>query len=50
MDIDGTLTDSVAMHQSAFLAALLALNLPAVDTDWGSPARRGCPATAEAVK
>ncbi|VWD12928.1 hypothetical protein BLA39750_03353 [Burkholderia lata] len=35
LDIDGTLTDSVAMHQSAFLAALLALNLPALDTDWG---------------
>lgn len=35
LDIDGTLTDSVAMHQSAFLAAMLALKLPALDTDWG---------------
>ncbi|WP_193101342.1 HAD family hydrolase [Burkholderia sp. Z1] len=35
LDIDGTLTDSVAMHQSAFLAAMLALRLPALDTDWG---------------
>ncbi|CAB3754771.1 hypothetical protein GQ57_25145 [Burkholderia sp. MSh2] len=36
LDIDGTLTDSVAVHQSAFLAAMQALRLPALDTDWGS--------------
>ncbi|MCA3934462.1 HAD family hydrolase [Burkholderia sp.] len=35
LDIDGTLTDSVALHQSAFLAAMLALKLPVLDTDWG---------------
>ncbi|MBY8607869.1 HAD family hydrolase [Burkholderia arboris] len=35
LDIDGTLTDSVALHQSAFLAAMLALKLPELDTDWG---------------
>jgi phosphoglycolate phosphatase-like HAD superfamily hydrolase len=35
LDIDGTLTDSVAMHQAAFLAAMQALKLPDLDTDWG---------------
>lgn len=36
LDIDGTLTDSVPMHQAAFLAAMLALSLPGLDTNWGN--------------
>ncbi|MDF3832135.1 haloacid dehalogenase-like hydrolase [Cupriavidus basilensis] len=36
LDIDGTLSDSVGLHQSAFLAAMTALGLPDLDTDWGS--------------
>jgi phosphoglycolate phosphatase-like HAD superfamily hydrolase len=35
-DIDGTLTDSVAIHQRAFEAALRSFNFPALRTDWGS--------------
>lgn len=34
LDIDGTLTDSVALHQAAFLGAMQALALPRLDTDW----------------
>lgn len=33
-DIDGTLLDSVAAHQSAFLAALDSFAFEAVDTNW----------------
>lgn len=36
LDIDGTLTDSVALHQRAFLGAMQALALPALDTDWSA--------------
>lgn len=36
LDIDGTLTDTVALHQRAFLGAMQALALPALDTDWGA--------------
>lgn len=35
LDIDGTLTDTVALHQRAFLGAMQALALPSLDTDWG---------------
>lgn len=35
LDIDGTLTDSVTMHQEAFLQALNALDIPRLDTNWG---------------
>lgn len=35
LDIDGTLTDSVALHQEAFLGAMQALNLSRLDTNWG---------------
>jgi beta-phosphoglucomutase-like phosphatase (HAD superfamily) len=37
LDIDGALTDSVAMHQEAFLQAL---GIPRLDTRWGSYQRR----------
>lgn len=36
LDIDGTLTDSVSMHQEALLGAMQALNLARLNTDWGS--------------
>ncbi|WP_025137927.1 HAD family hydrolase [Achromobacter sp. DH1f] len=36
LDIDGTLTDTVALHQRAFLGAMQALALPALETDWGA--------------
>lgn len=36
LDIDGTLTDSVALHQEAFGAAMQALALPSLNTDWAS--------------
>lgn len=36
LDIDGTLTDSVALHQAAFLGAMRALALPRLDTDWAA--------------
>ncbi|HTH76145.1 MAG TPA: HAD family hydrolase [Trinickia sp.] len=36
LDIDGTLTDSVAMHQEALLGAMQALRLTRLNTDWGS--------------
>ena len=36
LDIDGTLTDTVALHQRAFLGAMQALALPTLDTDWGA--------------
>ncbi len=35
-DIDGTLTDSVAVHQAAFLRALEAFGFPDLETDWSS--------------
>ena len=35
-DIDGTLTDSVRAHQTAFEAALHDFSFPALRTDWGS--------------
>lgn len=34
-DIDGTLTDSVALHQVAFLEAVASFVFPHLDTDWG---------------
>lgn len=33
-DIDGTLTDSIGIHQSAFLRALETFDFPALETDW----------------
>ncbi|WP_186030326.1 HAD family hydrolase [Burkholderia gladioli] len=36
LDIDGTLTDSVSLHQQALLMAMQALRLPRLNTDWGS--------------
>jgi len=36
LDIDGTLTDSVSMHQEALLGAMQALGLRRLNTDWGS--------------
>lgn len=36
LDIDGTLTDSVPMHQDALLGAMQALGLARLNTDWGS--------------
>lgn len=36
LDIDGTLTDSIALHQHAFGAAMAALGLPSLNTDWSS--------------
>ncbi len=36
LDIDGTLTDSVPMHQEALLGAMQALGLARLNTDWGS--------------
>lgn len=36
LDIDGTLTDTVALHQRAFLGAMQALALPTLETDWGA--------------
>lgn len=36
LDIDGTLTDSVSMHQEALLGAMQSLGLPRLNTDWGS--------------
>ncbi len=33
-DIDGTLTDSVALHQAAFLDALQSFGFPNLETDW----------------
>lgn len=36
LDIDGTLTDSVAMHQEAFVQALRMLDIPQLDTNWDS--------------
>lgn len=36
LDIDGTLTDSVHIHQSAFLACMQELNLPTLDTNWSN--------------
>lgn len=35
-DIDGTLTDSVAQHQSAFETALRGFDFPDLNTDWAS--------------
>ncbi len=35
-DIDGTLTDSVKAHQSAFEGALRSFDFPSLRTDWGS--------------
>ncbi|GAA6203172.1 HAD family hydrolase [Aquicoccus sp. SU-CL01552] len=35
-DIDGTLTDSVRQHQTAFEQALRAFDFPALCTDWAS--------------
>lgn len=35
-DIDGTLTDSVAQHQSAFETALRTFCFPSLRTDWGN--------------
>ena len=35
-DIDGTLTDSVQVHQSSLETALESFNFPALRTDWGS--------------
>lgn len=35
LDIDGTLTDSVTLHQEAFLGAMQARNLRQLDTNWG---------------
>lgn len=35
-DIDGTLTDSVAIHQKAFVQALAAFGCSGFSTDWGS--------------
>lgn len=36
LDIDGTLTDSIAMHQEALLGTMQALMLEHLNTDWGS--------------
>lgn len=36
LDIDGTLTESVPMHQEALLGAMQALGLARLNTDWGS--------------
>ncbi|KAF1042738.1 MAG: hypothetical protein GAK35_02548 [Herbaspirillum frisingense] len=36
LDIDGTLTDSVALHQEAFLGAMQALGLSRLDANWGA--------------
>lgn len=36
LDIDGTLTDSISMHQEALLGAMQALGLTRLNTDWGS--------------
>lgn len=36
LDIDGTLTDSVPMHQEALLGAMKALDLARLNTDWSS--------------
>ena len=33
-DIDGTLTDSVALHQAAFAEALQTFGFPALEMDW----------------
>ncbi|MBN9332765.1 HAD family hydrolase [Devosia sp.] len=35
-DIDGTLTDSVAVHQKAFEAGMRRFEFPALDTNWSS--------------
>jgi phosphoglycolate phosphatase-like HAD superfamily hydrolase len=35
-DIDGTLTDSVALHQRAFEASMRRFDFPALNTDWSS--------------
>ena len=34
LDIDGTLTDSIALHQAAFLAAIESCNFPNLDRNW----------------
>jgi len=39
LDIDGTLTNSVALHQEAFLGAIQALGLRQLETNWGSYAQ-----------
>lgn len=36
LDVDGTLTDSVRIHQRAFLGAMQALDFENLNTDWGS--------------
>lgn len=36
LDIDGTLTHSIPLHQQALLEAMRALDLPHLNTDWGS--------------
>jgi phosphoglycolate phosphatase-like HAD superfamily hydrolase len=36
LDIDGTLTDTVALHQAALEEAMRSFGFPALDTDWGS--------------
>lgn len=35
-DIDGTLTDTVALHQAAFLRALQSFDFPSLNSDWSS--------------
>jgi phosphoglycolate phosphatase-like HAD superfamily hydrolase len=35
-DIDGTLTDSVALHQASLLETLSSYGFPRLNTDWGS--------------
>lgn len=35
-DIDGTLTDSVALHQRAFKSSMRRFDFPALNTDWSS--------------
>jgi phosphoglycolate phosphatase-like HAD superfamily hydrolase len=34
LDIDGTLTDSIALHQTAFLSAIESFNFPNLDRNW----------------
>ncbi len=36
LDIDGTLTDSVPLHQKCYLQAYSELKIPEVNTNWGS--------------
>lgn len=35
-DIDGTLTDTVALHQAAFLVAMQSFDFPSLNQDWSS--------------